>query len=62
MKLEAFKLACTVCDKIEMEDTDGYNIDSFQNVWAYCTFNHEGEANNLLKEYFDANKNRKLKD
>lgn len=61
-KFNDFKLQCKVCDIIEESDSDGYNIDDFDNVWAYCTFNYEGKVNETLKEYFFANKNRCLKD
>jgi hypothetical protein len=44
---------CLECDKIEEDDRavegDGYNIDDFENVYAYVTFNHEAVKEDLLK-------------
>eukprot|EP00801_Mesodinium_rubrum_P000784 Mrub_00784.p1 GENE.Mrub_00784~~Mrub_00784.p1 ORF type:complete len:898 (+),score=64.89 Mrub_00784:149-2695(+) len=63
---ENFKNACSVCDKIEEEDRlkegDGYNIDDFENVFAYVTFDHEKHAIDTLKKYLKAKKFRLLKD
>eukprot|EP00801_Mesodinium_rubrum_P000765 Mrub_00765.p1 GENE.Mrub_00765~~Mrub_00765.p1 ORF type:complete len:896 (+),score=65.92 Mrub_00765:148-2688(+) len=66
MVFNVFKQTYEECDKIEEEDRieegDGYNVDDFENVYAYVTFDHEYEAINTLKKYIKAKKFRWIKD
>lgn len=61
-QLEKFKQACLLCDQVEKEEKDGFDMDDFDKLFAFVSFKTEEKASKILDEYEIAMECRSCKD